>query len=75
MNKQQRKELSKIIPNLESIFETLNDMAEVETAKVDNIPEGLTDTERNQKLSEDCDKLTDAANDLQSIIDNLNEVI
>lgn len=75
MNKAQRKELSEHISGLEEIKSALETMQEDEIEKLDNMPEGLQESERGEKMQEGIDQLDYANNSLQEAIDNLQEII
>lgn len=69
MNKQQRKKLSDMLDEIAGYVSTLEEMAEEEQEKYDNMPEGLQDSERGQAIQEAADNLQQAADDLQNWID------
>lgn len=69
MNKQQRKKLSDMLDEIAGYVSTLEEMAEEEQEKYDNMPEGLQDSERGQTIQEAADNLQQAADDLQNWID------
>ena len=69
MNKQQRKKLSDMLDEIAGYVSTLEEMAEEEQEKYDNLPEGLQDSERGQAIQEAADNLQQAADDLQDWID------
>ena len=75
MNKAQRKELSEHISKLEEIKSALETMQEYETEKLVNMPEGLQETKRGEKMQEGIDQLEYANDNLQDAIDNLQEII
>jgi hypothetical protein len=69
MNKQQRKKLSDMLDEIAGYVSTLEEMAEEEQEKYDNMPDGLQDSERGQAIQEAADNLQQAADDLQDWID------
>jgi hypothetical protein len=69
MNKQQRKKLSDMLDEIAGYVSTLEEMAEEEQEKYDNMPDGLQDSERGQAIQEAADNLQQAADDLQNWID------
>ena len=69
MNKQQRKKLSDMLDEIAGYVSTLEEMAEEEQEKYDNMPESLQDSERGQAIQEAADNLQQAADDLQDWID------
>lgn len=70
MNNERRKRLAKICEQLES---EISAIADEEQECYDNLPEALQYAERGERMSEIADTLTDAANDVESIIENLQE--
>lgn len=74
MNNERRKRLAKICEQLEEIQSEISAIADEEQECYDNLPEALQYAERGERMSEIADTLTDAANDVGSIIENLQEV-
>jgi predicted nuclease with TOPRIM domain len=75
MNKQNRRDLQGYVDSLEEIKSCLETMQEDETEKLDNMPEGLQDSERGDAMQEAIDNLESAASSLEEAIDYLNEII
>ena len=67
MNKTQRKQLSVILTVLEGVKADLEMMSEEEQEKFDNLTEGLQASEKGQAME-------DAARELQSAADSIDEV-
>jgi predicted nuclease with TOPRIM domain len=75
MNKQNRRDLQGYVDSLEEIKSCLETMQEDETEKLDNMPEGLQESERGEAMQEAIDNLESAASSLEEAIDYLNEII
>lgn len=73
MNKNQRKKLADILEEIEGQIVELEEMANEEQEKADNIPENLNDTEMSIRLMESADNLNEAVADLQNWIDEVRE--
>ena len=67
MNKTQRKQLSVILTVLEGVKADLEMMSEEEQEKFDDLTEGLQASEKGQAME-------DAARELQSAADSIDEV-
>ena len=74
MNKQDRKNLSAIIETLETAHSSLEEMAEAEREKYDNMPEGLQESERGQAIDEAATSLEEQASTLEDILSSLREL-
>jgi biopolymer transport protein ExbB/TolQ len=75
MNRNQRKRLEKAITALENAKEAIFEIKEEEQEKFDNLNEGLQATEANQKIEQNTYDLESAGDDLESIIQELNELL
>lgn len=87
MNKTRRKELARIVAKLEQldalrleIQEELGAVMDEDQEALDNMPEGLQESERGQQMQEHIDSMEYAMDDLEnfdveSIMDQLNEII
>ena len=73
MNSERRKRLAKICEQLEEIQVEIQAIADEEQECYDNLPEPLQYAERGERMSEIVDTLNDAANDMESITENLRE--
>jgi len=71
MNKQQRKQLSKIVDELKDKRDALNGLLGDEQDKMSNTPDNLQTSERYCKMEEDCCGLEDALMSLDEVIDGL----
>jgi hypothetical protein len=74
MNKSQRKQLNEWKDQLEEIKSCLETMQEDETEKLDNMPEGLQESERGEAMQFAIDQLDEASTYLQDSIDAINEI-
>lgn len=75
MNKQNRRDLQGYVDSLEEIKSNIETMMEDETEKLDNMPEGLQESERGEVMQEAIDNLESAASSIEEAIDYLNEII
>lgn len=75
MNAKQRKELQGYIDSLEETKCAIEKMMENEQSKLDNMPEGLQESERGEAMQEAIDNLESASSSLEEAIDYLNEII
>ena len=73
MNKNQRKKLTDILEEIEGQIVELEEMAEEEQEKADNIPENLNNCDRAIMLIESADNLNEAVADLQNWVDEVRE--
>lgn len=75
MNAKQRKELQGYAYSLDEIKSNIETMMEDEQSKLDNMPEGLQESERGEAMQEAIDNLESASSSLEDAIDYLNEII
>jgi len=75
MNAKQRKTLQGYVESLDEIKCAIDEMAEEEQDKYDNMPEGLQESERGEAMQEAIDNLESASSSLEEAIDYLNEII
>ena len=73
MNKQQRKRLNELIEHVEGIVTELDEMAQEEQEKYDNMPEGLQESERGEALQDAADNLQQAHDDLENWCDEIRD--
>ena len=71
MNAKVRKELHGYIDQLEEIKSCLETMQEDEAEKLNNMPEGLQDSERCEEMQEAIDNLDSAACSIEDAIEYL----
>ena len=74
MNKTQRKQITKWIENIEEIKCAMKDMRDNEEEKLSNLPEGIQESERGEKMQEGIDSLDYALENLQDCLDNLEDI-
>lgn len=75
MNAKQRKELQGYADSLEEIKSNIETMMEDEQSKLDNMPEGLQESERGEAMQFAIDQLEEASTYLQDSIDAINEIL
>ncbi len=75
MNNPTRKQLQKIIDNLEALKTELEEISESEQEKLDNIPENLQSSERYYTAETICGYLEDAICSFDELIDNITSAI
>lgn len=74
MNKQDRKEVSELIEQIEGIQCALEEMRYDEECKFDNMPEGLQESERGETMQEAIENLESASSSLEEAIYYLNKI-
>ena len=74
MNDKRRKAVKTIAFELADIRDRLCSLEEEEQESIDNTPESLQDTERYSHAEECVEILADAQSDIDTIIDNLDEM-
>lgn len=75
MNKQNRKDLEKLIDKLDEIKTDIEFMQEDEESKYDNLPEGIQDSEKGDAMQEAIEYLGYAVDSIDEAIDNLQTVV
>lgn len=75
MNAKQRKTLQGYAESLDEIRSNIETMMEEEQSKLDNMPEGLQESERGEAMQEAIDNLESATSSLEEAIDYLNEIL
>jgi hypothetical protein len=75
MNKLRRKAIEDIQYELGGIFEQLEALRDEEQMAYDNMPEGLQESERGEKMYEAIEGLESATQGILEICDSLSEVI
>lgn len=73
MNNQRRKQISRVIEQIEDSKETLADILNDEAQAFDNMPESLLESERAEQSQNAMDLLDEAINNLDEAINNLEE--
>lgn len=75
MNNQRRKSINDIIDRLSAIMDELDVLNTEEQDAHDNLPDGLQESERGEAMQEAADALDQAKCDIESVIDNLQELV
>lgn len=75
MNKSRRKALEGIIEKIRGLKEELDDVKDEEQEALDNLPQGIQESERGEEMMNGIEVLEDAGDDLESIICNLEELV
>jgi hypothetical protein len=75
MNKQNRKDLEGALGLINQSMEIISAVKEEEEEKYDNLPEGIQDSEKGEKFQENIDNLEYTISDLESVVENVNNVI
>ena len=74
MNANRRKEIAKIVTELEELKSRLETVLEEEQEYYDNVPENLQNSERYQESEEYISYMEDAVSEFDSIIDALSNI-
>lgn len=75
MNKERRERLQAIIGQLEDQKAAIEEVRDDEEMAYENIPENLNNSDRATQMYDNMDDLDTAANDLDDIIYNLQEIL
>ncbi len=82
MNANDRKTLRTILNTLHDLRSRMADavpdleaLASAEREKVDNLPDGLRDSDRGQEMEEKCDALESAHCDIESALDSIEDAL
>lgn len=75
MNAKQRKSIEKFVEKIDEVKTDLEYMQEEEQEKLDNMPEGLQESERGEAMQEAIENLEAAVGSLEEAIDYLNEIV
>lgn len=73
MNNDRRKQLQKIEQSLEEIEGQIQLLSEEEQDSFYNLPEGIQESERGQKIEENAGELEDIAGEISQIRERLTE--
>lgn len=73
MNKNRRKAIAEVRDILESATSSLEVIRDEEQESFDNLPEGIQESERGERMSECIECLEAAIDNLSEAIDNLDE--
>ena len=75
MNKQDRKQISELITQVEELRDQINYLAETERQKYENLPEGLQMSDRGQGFEECATALAEAASEMDDAITALEQLV
>lgn len=75
MNKKRRKRLEDVIDILNDLSMEIELIREEEQEAYDNMPESLQLSEKGETIEENVSVLEDAQTDVETIIENLNEIL
>ena len=75
MNKARRQWIEKIVNELETQRDELNNVYEEEQEAYDNLPESIQGSERGEEMYEGIGTIEDASDSLDELIENLRELI
>ena len=75
MNKTRRTNLRKVYDLISEARALLEEIAQEEREALDNTPDSLQTSERYEQADEDCTTLEDHLTDLETIEENLEEII
>ena len=73
MNDSRRRKIRDIVQTLEMMKESLNEVLDEEQESFDNMPEGLQLSDRGMDSEEAITNLTEAAENLETVLDILND--
>ncbi len=74
MNNQDRKELDRARSLLMQGAIILEELADAETEKFDNLPDSLQMSERGEQFNEDAERLQTANDDVLNVVTELEEI-
>ena len=74
MNKIRRMELKKGKELLDEVYDIIDNVKTDEENAFDNLPDGLQQTERGEKMEDNIDYLDDVLDHIQNALDILNNV-
>ena len=75
MNAKDRAKADKLLSQMEEIQCELQEMADAEREKFDNMSDGLQSSDRGQAIEQAADELEQAANAAQEVIDAISNAI
>lgn len=75
MNDKTRKLLKSAIETIEILHSSISTIKDEEQEKLDNLPEGLQQSENGQKFEETVNTLEEALSNLEEAISNIDSVI
>lgn len=75
MNAQRRKRIDALIVKMQEISTEIEELQSEERDAFDNLPESIQYSERGEQMERSADSLEEAQSDIDSIINNLEEII
>ena len=75
MNVTRRKQLAKLVEQLESVMSDIDTIREQEQEAYDNMPESIQESERGDRMSEIIDSIQYAYDNVSDAVYNINEAI
>lgn len=75
MNKPRRKELERALAMIAEARAIIENCADEEQEAFDNMPEGLQESERGEKMEEAISAMVDAYETLEEVESNIEEVV
>lgn len=75
MNKERRERLEEIHQRLLEIAGEIEEIAGEEEEAYDNLPAGIRDSERGQKMSDNVDNLYSVLTNMETIDDEIEQVL
>ena len=75
MNRERRKELASAMEKLDEVINLLQHIAEDEQCAFDNLPEGIQESERGERMQEFADMISDVASTLEEQNLELEEIV
>lgn len=75
MNRARRKEISRLINELLIIVDNLNTLCEAEEECLENLPDGIRESDRGCEMEEFVELLEDASSTIEDVVGNLQEII
>lgn len=74
MNNKQRKQLKALSEQVEEIKQEVEMIRDDEQEKIDNLPDGLIGSSKEEEYQEAVDALEEVISSLEDVIDNFGEV-
>ena len=75
MNKNRRKQLERIVEQLENLRDDLEMLKYEEQECFDNLPDSLQESEKGEMMQEYADDLEAAYDDLDNVISSIQDII
>ena len=75
MNKKQRKQLQELCDQAEEIKQEIEMIRDDEQEKIDNLPDSLQGSSKEDEYQEGIDALEEIISSLEEVIDNFSELV